>query len=199
MESQEAQAKPKLVYWNIRGYATFIKLAFEASGVHDYEVVNYEEVSENDWFLRDKPALTMTLPNLPYLKDGDVEISEHEVIFRHILRKYKPELLGVTLTEQAEVDQFISFWMKTNNTIRDFCYSATDIGDEARRALLKPLLAPLGRVDARLSTRKFHLGDNLTGADLYMWEAYEMLKVFHAEIAGSFENIKRVAASIEEF
>ena len=67
----------------------------------------------------------MTLPNLPYIIDEECDgmiISEHDAIFRHVLRKYKPEMLGVNLKEQAEIDQFISFWVKTNRKLRDFCY-----------------------------------------------------------------------------
>ena len=43
----------------------------------------------------------MTLPNLPYLRDGDLLVSEHDAIFKHVLRKYKPALLGSSIDEQA--------------------------------------------------------------------------------------------------
>ena len=94
--------KPHLYYWVIRGLGSYIRLAFEAAGVTDYLTTDYKE--DEEWFGRDKPQLGMTLPNLPYLKDGDLYISEHDAIFRHVLRKYKPEMLGVGLDEQAEVD-----------------------------------------------------------------------------------------------
>ena len=55
----------------------------------------------------------------PPLQDGTLLVSEYEALFRHVLRKYKPEILGATLEEQALVDQFISFWLYTNGTIRD--------------------------------------------------------------------------------
>ena len=61
----------------------------------------YHESDEDKWFKIDKPALGMTLPNLPYLIDGALKISEHDAIFRHIFRKYKPELLGVTILDRA--------------------------------------------------------------------------------------------------
>ena len=92
-----------LYYWDIRGLAAYIQLALEAAGVK-YEYHPYTEATEEDWFKRDKPALQMTLPNLPYLKDGALLISEHDSIFKYVLRKYKPELLGKTVEEQAIVD-----------------------------------------------------------------------------------------------
>ena len=94
----ENSSKPQLYYWNIRGLGSFICMAFFAAG-KDFDLIEYTADTEEHWFGRDKPALTMTLPNLPYLRDGHLEISEHDAIFRHVLRKYKPELLGSTLDE----------------------------------------------------------------------------------------------------
>ena len=70
-----------------------------AAAEKDYDLIEYTADTESDWFEKDKPALKMTLPNLPYLRDGSLEISEHDAIFRHVLRKYKPELLGKSLEE----------------------------------------------------------------------------------------------------
>ena len=101
----------------------------------------------------------MTLPNLPYLQDGALLVSEHDAIFRHVLRKYRPEMLGGSIEEQAAVDQYISFWMKTNGTVRDFCYSHKDPSEEDRKKLLGDFSYPLGRIEALLASRKFHLSD----------------------------------------
>ena len=147
-----------LYYWNIRGLAAYDQLALEAAGVK-YEYHGYTEASEEEWFKRDKPALTMTLPNLPYFQDGTLLVSEHDAIFRHVLRKYKPEMLGTTLEEQALVDQFISFWMKTNGTIRDFCYDHKDPTTEDRMKLIESFSAPLTRIEALLASQKFHIGE----------------------------------------
>ncbi len=40
--------------------------------------------------------MDMDFPNLPYLIDDDLKISEAFAILRHLCRKHKPELLGVT-------------------------------------------------------------------------------------------------------
>lgn len=133
----EHSSKPHLFYWNVRGLGSLLIMAFEATGV-DFDLTEYTAQDEDAWFARDKPALAdMTLPNLPYLKDGKVLISEHDAIFRHIMRKYNPALLGGADNDaQAEVDQFITFWMKTNMEIREFCYTAKDTSPEDRQAQL---------------------------------------------------------------
>ena len=144
--------------------------------------------------------MKVTLPNLPFMKDGAVQISEHEAIVRHVLRKYKPELLGRTIDEMAEVDQFITFWAKTNMKIRIYCYSpeAKDATDEARQACLDEFKPQFTSIDKMLESRKFTMGDNFTGADLFLFETYWMMKVVHRATAESYSNIKRVAQNVEE-
>ena len=188
--------KPHLYYWNCRGLGAFINLAFGAAG-QDYDYTIYSMDREEDW-KRDKLTHTNTLPNLPCLVDGSVIVTEHDAIFRHVLRKYKPELLGKTIDEQAEVDMFITFWMKTNGLIRDFCYSVKDPSDEAKRAEVTAIDYELSRINERLATREWLVGDSLTGADLYMYETFRALQLVHAEAANQYANVKRVADAIEE-
>ena len=44
---------------------------------------------------------------------------------------------------------------------------------------------------------KYHLGDQLTAADIYMYETFNAINIVHPETVNSFVNIKRVAESIE--
>jgi glutathione S-transferase len=89
--------------------------------------------------------------------------------------------------------------MKTNGSVRDFCYSHKDPTEEDRKQILGGFSYPLGRIEALLASRKFHLGDQLTGADLYLYETFRMMEIVHKETAHSYPNIKRVADSIEDF
>ena len=43
--------------------------------------------------------MTIPLPNIPHMQDGDVHISEHDAILRYLAKKYKPELLGKDLRD----------------------------------------------------------------------------------------------------
>ena len=195
----DGQQKPQLYYWKIRGLGSLINMAFAASGV-DYELKEYTPETAQQWFGSDKPGLGATLPNLPFLRDGKVSISEHEPIFRHVLRKYKPELLGRTVDEQAEVDQFLTFWAKANMKIRGWCYSpaAKDATEEARKATLDEFKPQFTSIDKRLESRRFTMGDHLTGADIFLFETYWMMKVMHRPTAESYQNIGRVAKNVED-
>ena len=43
-------------------------------------------------------------PNLPYLIDGDVNLTETAAIMKYIAHKWKPELLGSNSAEYANAE-----------------------------------------------------------------------------------------------
>lgn len=48
-----------------------------------------------EWFGKDKLELNIPLPNLPYLIDEDIKLTESSVIAIYLIKKYKKlELLG---------------------------------------------------------------------------------------------------------
>ena len=81
-----------------------------------------------------------------------------------------------------------------------FCYSpaAKDATEEVRKATLDEFKPQLTSIDASLESRKFTMGDNLTGADIFLYETYWMMKVMHKPTADGYTNIKRVASNVEE-
>eukprot|EP00123_Amoebidium_parasiticum_P015356 comp22925_c0_seq1/m.36300 comp22925_c0_seq1/g.36300 ORF comp22925_c0_seq1/g.36300 comp22925_c0_seq1/m.36300 type:complete len:224 (-) comp22925_c0_seq1:242-913(-) len=120
--------KPVFAYWAIRGLAQPIKLLF-AYAHQDFEDKRYVagEAPDYDLFqwLGDKEKLSqeMDFPNLPYLIDGDVKISESNAILRHVARKYKPETLGKDLATQARVDEMIDVAYTFRNSIVGLVYN----------------------------------------------------------------------------
>jgi len=102
-----------LGYWNIRGRGHPPRLTLEAVGAK-YEEKRYTVEEAAEWFENDKKTIPCVTPNLPYLKDGDFMIMEHDAIVRHVAREHKPELLGRTKKERAFVDMFFSKSIKMN-------------------------------------------------------------------------------------
>ncbi len=71
----------KLGYWGIRGRGQILRLALA------YTEAQWENVAYTDpaqWFGKDKNSLGLDFPNLPYLIDGDLKISESSAILRYI-------------------------------------------------------------------------------------------------------------------
>lgn len=79
-----------LGYWDIRGLAEPARAMLAYGGV-DFEDKRYKcgDVPPYDrsvW-LDVKFTLGLDFPNLPYMMDGDIKITESWAIYRHIARK----------------------------------------------------------------------------------------------------------------
>ena len=69
-------------YWGIRGKAQVIRLLLTYTGL-DWEDTIYSDHAK--WFGKDKQSLGFDFPNLPYLIDGDLKISESSAIERYVI------------------------------------------------------------------------------------------------------------------
>lgn len=79
-------------YWNVVGRGQPIRYALELGGL-SYNETRY--TSPADWFGKDKQTLGLDFPNLPYLIDGDVKLTESSAILDYVIHKTKQfELLG---------------------------------------------------------------------------------------------------------
>ena len=82
---------------------------------------------------------SLVLPNLPYLIDEEagVKFTEHDAIMRYLARRYKPEMQGKSLADQAEVEQFLGFLFNFYlNKCGMFCH-APEPTDEKRVAFVE--------------------------------------------------------------
>ena len=95
-------------YWKIRGLIAPVKYILEDLSV-PYDVVDYEQ-GDAPGFSREcwnsvKPSMPLDFPNLPYLFDGDVKITESSAMMRYIAGKYgAAEFSGKDSKDKAIVD-----------------------------------------------------------------------------------------------
>ena len=89
----------ELGYWGIKGVAEPIRwlLAYLGQEYTEYNPTCFEE-----WFTKRKHNLGLDFPNLPYLIDGNVRISESSAIPFYIAHKAaRPDLFGIGWQEQV--------------------------------------------------------------------------------------------------
>lgn len=91
------KTKPFLGYWPIRGRAASIRYLFGYLGVdiiqQVYEQGPAPDFSKAAWFDQ-KFNLGLDFPNLPFLIDGDVKLTESKAILKYAARKWDKKLLG---------------------------------------------------------------------------------------------------------
>jgi glutathione S-transferase len=97
--------KVRLGYWGIRGRGQVPRLLLAYTQAV-WEDVQY--TSPEQWFGGDKQSLGLNFPNLPYLIEGDLKITETEAICHYIIdRSNKKELLGKSPQHKAVVMNII--------------------------------------------------------------------------------------------
>ncbi|CDW74536.1 glutathione s-n-terminal domain containing protein [Stylonychia lemnae] len=189
------ESKVVLVYWGgLRGAAQIPRLALEYAGV-SYDQSLY--TNDEDWFKRDKPTLPMVLPNLPYLKDGDLLISEHDAILRYVARKYKPELSGKTIEDFALVENYLCFWTKIYIEAVNLCYTP-DVTEERRVEFFKKHEEKFQRLDKALEGKDHFVGDYTTNADLYFYHIASVLMCIHKDTVEKYQNLVNLFWSLDK-
>jgi len=117
---ERKSTKPLLLgYWPIRGLAQPIRYLLKFLRV-PFEEKRYET---NEEWSKDKFSLGIPFPNLPYLFDGDRKLVQSNAILFHIARTYGPHLLGVTSTEQSEVDELLGIIYDFRENWVELCYN----------------------------------------------------------------------------
>lgn len=118
--------KVTLGYWAIRGLANPIRylLVYTETPFDDLwyqqgdKSTNFSGAAWTDV----KPTLTKhDFPNLPYLIDGDLHLTQSAAMLRHIARKNN--MCGETLAEMAKCDMLYDEIQDFRSTITPMCYN----------------------------------------------------------------------------
>jgi glutathione S-transferase len=93
-------------YWAIRGKGQVPRLLLAYTGTKfTPKIYNFNsQVNREQWFVHEKQSLGLPFPNLPYLIDGDVKMTEMEAISWYIIeRSNKRELEGKTIADRGMI------------------------------------------------------------------------------------------------
>ena len=124
-------------YWKIRGLGTPLRLMMKHMNT-PYEMVEYEqgegpEFSREAW-LSVKHNLGFEFPNLPYLIDEDLKMTETVAIMQYLAGKFKPELLGADVAHRARVNMVSGVVSTLKFATTGPCY----MQDKSKQLLILP-------------------------------------------------------------
>ncbi|KAL4453630.1 hypothetical protein ABPG74_009526 [Tetrahymena malaccensis] len=182
-------------YWKGPGKVQPSRYLLELSGF-GYQETLYTDPAQ--WFGKDKYSLDLPFPNLPYLIDGDVKITESETIFDYLVDKLKMhKLLG------KEQDRFIVDNLR--NIFSDLCSSLFQVfqkqGEEKVKTFNSQILPKAKDIHKFLSNKEYLLG-YFTAADLYFLSFARNFKSImpeqYEQFADTFDVLKQKLESIPQ-
>jgi len=187
-----------IAYWNIRARVEPVHLMLEYLGL-DYERKSYElpnlgltsqeDYLKLEWF-QQKWNMGLDHPNLPYLIEGEVKISQTTAVLKYIARKgdraltpkRDTEIINCEMAEGAVMDIWSKFYQMVYNP--DF--------ENLKKAYLEAevLTQTFGALDKVLGNRKWLGGDFIKYIDFQLAEILDHIILMHGAIFDDFPNIK---------
>ena len=155
-------------YWNIRaGVRGHVNRYIMAIAGVEYNDKRYDPADRAEW-TADKESLGLDFPNLPYIIDGDFKLTESKAVSVYLCDKYAPQLLGDTAERRASVKML-------HDIIYDhmMSYVMQAFKSDDRQAMVDVALAGVPKLAGFLGSKNFLLGDEVTMADLMLFEDIE--------------------------
>lgn len=191
--NENLHSVPTLGYWDIRGLGAQCRALLHFCGVNftDRRYAQHFDEAAMEWdksdWLNEKFNLGMEYPNLPYLFDEDVKLTETLAIMKYVAKKWRPELLGRNAAEVGRINmlEYHVFTLKAATTMP--CYS--DNPDAA--AILETVKPQLAKLYEVTGGSTFIAGENITYLDFMYHELLDVLNWMSCgSILEDFPNLK---------
>lgn len=190
--AETQNSKPLLGYWDIRGLANYPRILAAYLGI-DIEEKRYTPEQEKEWFENDKKKLPLAFPNLPYLIDGDVAISETDAIEVHLIYKAgNKELLGKTAQDQAQVKMLSGVLSDIKKYWTTQVYSPK-FHETVDKEIENRIIPKLVNLSKYLGDKDYFLG-YLTICDIHFWEDITGILTYKKDLLDAYPNLKKFQA-----
>ncbi|VDM05359.1 unnamed protein product, partial [Schistocephalus solidus] len=156
-----------------------------------YEEKRYKRTDFGEWKIV-KYHLGIGFPNLPYIIDGDVKLSQSAVILRYLGEKYG--LGGKNAKEKAEIAM-------TEAAVRDLRLGLSKISysqnyEEERPNYIPTFEIGMEEISNFLGSKIWLMGESITYADFSL---YENLCAFHSFEPSCFDKHPNLKQYVERF
>ncbi|XP_029429378.1 LOW QUALITY PROTEIN: glutathione S-transferase Mu 5-like [Rhinatrema bivittatum] len=185
-----------LGYWDIRGLAHPIRLLLEYTGT-EYQEKRYScgeapDYDKSEW-LKDKEKLGLDFPNIPYLIDGDLKISQSHAILRYIARKHN--LCGESEKEMIRVDMLVNQALDFRMGLVTIAYNPNF--ESLKGSYLDALPGNLKLFSKFLGDRKWFAGEKITFVDFIMYDVLDQHRMLESKCLEQFKNLQSFLERVE--
>lgn len=179
-------------YWGIKGLGELTRLTLTLAG-QTWDEYNPED--REAWGVK-KAELGFDFPNLPYIQDGDLKLSESGAIPWYIAKKYRADLAGNTIEEEAQIWQAIG----VINDIKTELFKVV-FSPEYKEGLTKAgaegkVPEKLALLTASIGEEGFLVGGHVTIADIFLAYFAHFFGIIYtsAEVTNPFVTNAGIAA-----
>ncbi|XP_077983079.1 glutathione S-transferase Mu 4-like [Glandiceps talaboti] len=186
-----------IAYWKIRGLQQPIRLLLEYSGI-EYEDKMYvcgpaPDFNRECW-IKEKYDLGLDFPNLPYMIDGDVKLTQSNAILRYIARK--ANLLGTNEKEITRVNLMAEQSMDLRNFMVSKFYTRS-AWEDVKSDFLEKTGSMLKAFSAFLGDNPWFAGQNVSFVDFVMYELMDQICHVDSKALDNLKNLKDFQARVE--
>ena len=131
----------------------------------------------------------LDFPNLPYLFDGEIKITQTNAILRYLGRKY--DLEGKTEADKVRVDMMLDNAMDFRNGFVGLCYPfpPNPNFEDKKQKYLQDLESKLDVFCKFLGNRQFFAAEYVTVVDFHMYEMLYSHEKLAPEIMKKFPTL----------
>jgi len=199
-----AQSKGQLTlgYWAIRGLAepSRLLLHYTKTPYNDefYVQGDAPEYSRDEW-LSKKSKLGLDFPNLPYLFDGDIKLTQSKTILCYLARKY--HLMGKNEREEALISMIIDQSHDLRIELNGVCYHPKeDFATDKQQFIETKLAEQLKLFDDFLKKtgKKWSCSDDITAADFQLFEYIDSCLMLDESIIDKYSHLKKFMKHFRE-
>ncbi|CAK8679042.1 unnamed protein product [Clavelina lepadiformis] len=182
-----------LGYWDVRGFGEAIRYMLEYLEV-DYEDRRYVAQGpppkwEGSTFHPVRDSLGLDFPNVPYVIDGEVRMTQMSAIMKYISRRFNA--LAPRSEEQTRKCDML------DEVIRDFsigfylvCYEYEDFDVKKDKYFKETLPAIATQLERFLADSTWLIGDELTYVDFKACSFLDQILVMEPDCLNQYKTIK---------
>ena len=187
----------KLCYWDLRGLGEVCRYLLRFSETK-WEDDRMEISAENGqkWH-SEKSSMDMDLPNLPYLIDGDIKVTQSVAIVRYLARKFGlvPGKLERDIVRCEMAEQEIMDFHKAFATL---CYRPQEDFEKNKPSYHATLDLKLAAFDKFVGEGPFIMGDKLTYVDFMVYEYMSQVRKLSPDNVAKAGNVVRLMENFEK-
>jgi len=184
----------KLCYWDVRAMGEIPRYLLRYSG----QVWEDDRLAMADFgkWQAEKFTLGLDLPNLPYLIDGDIKVTQSVAVIRYLGRKFglvpgddEKDIVKCEMIEQEAVDLRSAF--------QKLCLDKEGF-EEKKPAYLDGMEKKLEILDKYIGDGPFVLGEKLTYVDFMLYEFVSQIRKMAPERVDTAVNIGKLLKAVED-